>query len=156
MMRHDANGDWEPSYWDDILHEFGVHAYVGMRYIGIGEAITEMATILDRAYGPEWRNDMSNEFTANVRGRKQVEVALSDVQDALTEQAQNEVESALSVLDDWTVEDSTLSDEYVTVDIDFAGSMTIELDEDDLAQLVREKVEEELGSDFEHLDVEVE
>ena len=143
MMNHDANGDWEASYWDDILHEFGVHAYIELR---------------EQQHPPKPKEgtDMSTEFTANIRGRKQVEVALSDVQDALNEAAEQEVQSALSVLDDYEVEGSTLDTDYVTVDIDFTGSLTIELDEDDLAQLAREKVEEELGSDFEQLDVEVE
>lgn len=142
-MGDSIEGDaWTAAYWDDILHEFGTQAYYELRY---ESGLTNTKETV-----------MSNEFTANITGVKVVEVSTGDITDAIESASEYEVQQALGALDDYEVTEVEADTDTIEVRVSFAGQLSVQLDEDDIVQLVKRQVEDELGSDFEDLDIEVE
>lgn len=87
---------WETSYWDDILHEFGEHAYVELRYEQGGFAEREAPASTDR-------KEKNMEFVVSIRGQVTVELDRDSLEDLVREQVSND--PALNRLDDYEIED---------------------------------------------------
>jgi hypothetical protein len=120
---------WEAEYWDELLREFGVAAYIEAREQQLA------------AYGHE-RKDRTMEFTVSITGRKEVNLALEN----LFEDVANTLDNDLAGSDLENVDLSEFDTPDIDITVSFTADLRVELDSSDLEQLVRDQAENTLAN----------
>ena len=130
-MRPADEDTWEVEYWDELLHEFGVSAYIEARLEALGHG------------APNAREEHDMEFNVSIIGTKEVNIALENLDEEVANALDNELSG--SDLEDVSIEEFD-PPEDVDIEVKFTASVTVELDQADLEQLVRDQVESTLGN----------
>jgi hypothetical protein len=121
-VRSVEDDGWEAAYWDDYAAEFGTAALIEARY-----------TLAPQPKG----RDM--EFIASISGTTTVTLDTEGLTDDIVEALAN---YGLDNVEDLVVENAAEAE----VSVEWTGSYRGELDNADVEQLVRERIEAELGS----------